>query len=414
MTSPCINGNGLLKRNLEMTDVGERTYFLYIPSSLCSSPDTTNGDEAQAADLQSDTVPIVFVLHCFGCTAKTMMHMTKISDTYSFVMVIPEGISSSWNSKYCCGYALDNGIDDVGFLSRIIETVESDTDGLVSKDAAYGIGWSNGGYMVTYAAGLFRAIAPISGHIYDVQEDIHPARTADSATAIFMHHSANDPYVRMAGCCTDSSMPKCCCGISQHVNACISAEGVLRSWAVDVNGCASDSAMSLSMEDNSRGVTCHTIGGVGCRANSTICVHSTEAHFNKPSFEAAFKMHDEIGDFFARDACSINAGTWSAEDRRCKCDSASAGGRYCLLGSLATGGVASTKASPVGESSKDKHLSSSSSSASFVGLSGTVFIIFFLSVQWLKRHKPDIWSEASEVRKDVEMGSLMADRDLRS
>lgn len=411
MTITCSH-DGPVKRTLEMPGVGERTYHLYIPPPLCSD---TDGDDNEASPgsntIPSDTVPLVLALHCYGGTARTMMHLTKIADEYSFVMVIPEGMSSSWNSKYCCGYALDNDIDDVGFLSKIIHTVEGDTGGLVSRDATYGIGWSNGGYMVTYAAGLFRAIAPISGHIYNVREDIFPTATDhDVTTAIFMHHSVNDQYVRMTGCCTNSSMPKCCCGISQHADICTSAEGVLRSWAVDVNGCSSGFAMTISMEDGGD-VTCHTISGDGCRANATICIHSREGHFNNPSFETAFRMQNDIGDFFARDACLINRGTWSAEDRSCTCDSASVEGRYCLIG-----GIASSTASVTGSGSEVDGIEQPFSSTSFVGIlvCGAVVTVAFLAWQWVKRLIPDIFMKASEARKDVEMGSLMTGRDLRS
>jgi len=406
--------DGPVKRTLEMPGVGKRTYHLYIPPSLCSG---TDGDDDEASSpnannpiIASDTVPLVLALHCYGGTARTMMHLTKIADEYSFVMVIPEGMSSSWNSKYCCGYALDNDIDDVGFLSKIIRTVEDDTGGLVTRDATYGIGWSNGGYMVTYAAGLFRAIAPISGHIYNVREDIFPTtadRDVTTTTAIFMHHSVNDQYVRMTGCCTNSSMPKCCCGISQNADICVSAEGVLRSWAVDVNGCssASGSAMSISREDGGDGVTCHTISGDGCRANATICIHSTEGHFNSPSFEAAFRMQNDIGDFFARDACLINRGTWSAEDRSCTCEAASVEGRYCLVD-----GIASSNVSEVDGTERPF----SSTSFVLILVCGAVVPVLFLALQWVKRLVPRRFTKASEVRKDVEMGSLMTDRDLRS
>lgn len=409
--------DGPVKRTLEMPVVGERTYYLYIPLSLCSDDD--------AVVPASDTVPLVFAVHCLGCTAQNMMHLTKIADSYAFVMVIPEGLSSSWNSKYCCGYALDNNVDDVGFLAAVIDTVEKDAGGLVSKDVVYGMGWSNGGYMVTYAAGLFRAIAPISGHVYNVQEDIFPVIAAgDTTKAIFMHHSVDDPSVRMTGCCTDPSMPQCCCGISQHgPDKCISAEGVLQSWAVEVNGCLDSSSMSVSMEDTDKGITCHTINADGCRSNATICIHAHDGHFNNPSFEAKFTMNDEVGSFFAREACSTNGGTWSADARTCECDSGVPGsGRYCLLGGLAGGREsatpsAATLASAYGQDQPP-------SSGSFLLVLGAVVVVLslfwllptYLAWQWVKQKRPlpVLLPRASDARKEVEMGSLMADRDLRS
>ena len=305
-----------IRRSLQMPDVGERVYHVYIPPSLCGTAVGDADDANSASHHMPDTVPLVFALHCLGCTAQTMMHLTSsIADPYSAVMVIPEGIQSSWNAgKYCCGHALSHGIDDIGFLYEIATTLEADLNGLISRSAMYGVGWSNGGYMATYAAAMFRAIAPISGHMYNV-EDIAPPPKDLAATRkftdIFMHHSINDQFVQITGCCTDPNMPHCCCGISESSpDTCTSAESVLHSWATTINGCDNDSTtLTVSMEDNSMGVSCQTIQGAGCEANSTICIHSNEGHFNKPSFEAAFRMQDEVGAFFARDACSINGGT---------------------------------------------------------------------------------------------------------
>ena len=384
---------------------GERTYHVYIPPSLCGSAVGGAYDENSATNHMSDTVPLVFALHCLGCTAQTMMHLTSsIADPYSAVMVIPEGIQSSWNAgKYCCGHALSNQIDDIGFLYELATTLDADLNGLISRSAMYGVGWSNGGYMATYAAAMFRAIAPISGHIYNVEEDIAPSQPKDlaaitKATSIFMHHSRNDQFVQMTGCCTDSNMPHCCCGISESSpDTCTSAESVLHSWATTVNGCDSGSTtMTVSMEDRSMGVSCQTVQGAGCEANSTICIHSTEGHFNKPSFEASFRMQDEVGAFFAQDACSINGGFWSAAERSCDCGSGASGnGRYCL----STNNVG-------GRDAKDRWLS--------LDLLVPIIILLALAAtiawQWTKRLRMGAYQKAKAERprrNDVEMGPLV-------
>jgi len=382
------DGKGkVIRRALQMPGVGERTYHVYIPFSLCNNPSH-----------HSDTVPLIFALHCLGCTAQTMMPLTSsIADPYFSVMVVPEGIQNSWNAgKYCCGHSLSNRIDDVGFLKEIASTLEEELGGMVSRSVMYGVGWSNGGYMATYASSMFRAIAPISGHIYNVETDIAEGATSE-ATAIFMHHSTNDQFVQMTGCCTDSHMPHCCCGISESSpDTCTSAEAVLQSWATTVNGCdGSSTTTTTSMESSTMGVSCQTIQGAGCKANSTICIHSAEGHFNNPSFDAAFRMQDEVGAFFAQDACSKNGGTWSTVDRSCDCGSEASGhGRYCLSTNVA--GNDGTDAS-----------SGLVSSATII-LSLTLMVT--VAWQLIKRSRMGTYQKAKDEvprRNDVEMGPLV-------
>jgi poly(3-hydroxybutyrate) depolymerase len=128
-----------------------------------------------------DVMPLVFALHCYGCTSAQMIHWTRVAEEFSFVLAVPDGVESSWNSRYCCGYALQKKLDDVGFLAKITSDLDEELS-FVSRDVAYAIGWSNGGYFSTYAAHLFRAVAPISGHQYDVDSLV------SKPTALFMHH----------------------------------------------------------------------------------------------------------------------------------------------------------------------------------------------------------------------------------
>ena len=401
-----VDGGGTaIRRTIQMPGVGERAYHVYIPPSLCGAGDSGSDQHARIMPDDTDTVPLIFALHCLGCTAQSMMHLTSsIADPYHSVMVIPEGIQSSWNAgKYCCGYALSNQIDDVGFLNEIAAALEADLDGLISRTAMYGVGWSNAGYMATYAKSMFRAIAPISGHIYNVEQDIAPPVVSSelstrTTTGIFMHHSRNDQFVQMTGCCTDPNMPHCCCGISENSpDTCTSAEAVLHSWATTINGCDGDkSNTTISYEDSNMGVSCQTIQGEGCQANSTICIHSMEGHFNQPSFETSFRMQEEVGAFFARDACSINGGTWSTADRYCNCGiGASGNGRYCL--STGMGGSHDSDTTPP--------------LLLFSILIVCLALLPAIAWQWIKRLRLNIYQKAKDEsprRNDVEMCPLVA------
>jgi hypothetical protein len=219
---------------------------------------------------------------------------------------------------------LEQNIDDAGFFENIISTLSGKYNSLISKDIVYGFGWSNGGYMVIKTANLFRAIAPVSGYQVDLPE-------LDRPIGLFMHHSEADTNVRMSGCCNDPTMPGCCCGLSDYVDQCESARDFFQKFGANVNQCKGEGELELSFEtEEESAITCYQ-AGTNCKANTTFCIHKEGGHFNRPSFEKAFPMTDEVTRFFARDACeNVGDGTWSPGDHTCICPAANSGATYCL------------------------------------------------------------------------------------
>ena len=190
--------------------------------------------------------------------------------------------------------------------------------------------------MVVNAAHLFRAIAPVSG--YQIYED--PAiglsnlveKIAHRPIGLFLHHSQDDQNVAITGCCTDPTMPECCCGLSNYADQCQSATNFVDAFGKTVNHCEGEPTKLL--EQIYRGkradVTCYQAGSK-CWANTTYCIHNHRGHFNRPSLAAAFPMSDEVIDFFARDACeTVGGGSWSSEEKACTCDGLVGNSSYCL------------------------------------------------------------------------------------
>ncbi|CAJ1930885.1 unnamed protein product [Cylindrotheca closterium] len=318
-------------RNYEGTDdYCTREYDMYIPTAAC--------DRKKYGP--TNVLPLVFAVHCYGCDAGVMDYMADYAETYSFVLAIPHGIANSFNAQQCCGTALEQNVDDVGFFQAIIEDISSRWMGhshIVSPNVVYGFGWSNGGYMVVNAAHLFRAIAPVSG--YQVYDD--PAiglsslveKISHRPIGLFLHHSQDDQNVAITGCCTDPTMPECCCGLSNYADQCQSATSFVDTFGQTVNHCQGEPTQLLEKlyREQRADVTCYQAGS-NCWANTTYCIHNHRGHFNRPSLEAAFPMSDEVSDFFARDACeNVGGGSWSSEERYCTCDNIVVGdSSYCL------------------------------------------------------------------------------------
>jgi poly(3-hydroxybutyrate) depolymerase len=295
-----------------------RKYELYIPEILCDGGDASTPEDNYGS---AGSIPLVFAVHCLGCQASAMENFENIAKTYNFILVRPEGIKKSWNAKYCCGYALSEGIDDVGFLTQIIDDLDESFD-FVNKKMTYGVGWSNGAFMVTYASHLFRAVSPISGYMYeynDIIDDDYDVGSSRSSRpkGLFQHHSLNDRMVSYNGCCDKS---KCCCGISSssgnnNNQQCTSVDQAFEYWN-DRNKCSGD--VMTTYTDKERGIDCRS--GVGCTSNTTLCVYEQSGHFNSGSFTRSFPMFQEVGEFFARDACSMNHGQWDSINTKCDCD----------------------------------------------------------------------------------------------
>lgn len=119
-------------------------------------------------------LPLIIVLHGGGGNANNAAQMTGMSDaadSTGFIVVYPNGtgrlgdILLTWNSGNCCGYALDNKVDDVGFISALIEKLL--TMYPIDPKRVYATGISNGG-MMSYRLACelsdkIAAIAPVSG-----------------------------------------------------------------------------------------------------------------------------------------------------------------------------------------------------------------------------------------------------------
>ncbi len=118
------------------------------------------------------SLPLVFNLHGYGSNASQEIFYTRMdltANTNGFICVFPDGLSNAWNSGFGGTGPYHSGIDDVGFVSKMIDTVYQ----LYGCDLTrvYACGMSNGGYQSYRLAceleNRIAAIASVTGTLTD-------------------------------------------------------------------------------------------------------------------------------------------------------------------------------------------------------------------------------------------------------
>lgn len=121
------------------------------------------------------TPPVVVGLHGGGGNPAQFAQASGLADAAlrrGYAVVLPAGTAGRaggrllvWNGFYCCGHAPADGVDDVGFLDRVI--ADATRRFTLDPDRVFMTGMSNGGIMTeTYAAlrpGTLRAAASVAG-----------------------------------------------------------------------------------------------------------------------------------------------------------------------------------------------------------------------------------------------------------
>ena len=251
---------------VEALHLGVRRYHLWRP---------------RAHGVCSQAPVVVVLIHGFrGLPLRSWARTAKLVQARGWAAAAPSGHHQSWNGGACCGDAAKQNLDDVGFLQKLVEDVRDRT----GADRVFGAGFSNGGYMVSRAAHLFDGISPWGGH----QTHLNTTRP----TPITMHHGVKDGVVKVTGCCAGA---KCCCGIDERSDECVHFFGVYERW-LRVNRCSSSDVVE------STHATCRV--GLGCRANTTACLHTTMAHvFNDLARPSSNDMRGpsvvDVLDFFS-------------------------------------------------------------------------------------------------------------------
>ena len=229
-------------------DGNDRTYLVHLPSQYSNE----------------EIYPLVIAMHGGFGSAENMQNQSRLSikaDAENFIVVYPEGVKGgvldirTWNAGWCCGYASNSNVDDVGFINALLDTLISHYS--IDTTRIYATGMSNGGFMAYRLAcelsDRIAAIAPVSASMS--LNDCEPSR----AVPIIHFHSYSDTNVPYKGGVGN--------GVSNHYNSPI--DSVINAWA-NFNSCMLQNDTIFS--DNSY---THIVWD-SCECNSEIELYITE------------------------------------------------------------------------------------------------------------------------------------------
>lgn len=143
-------------------------------------------------------LPLVVLLHGglgTGAQLEGSALMSPIADREGFVAVYPDGESRTWNAGRCCGPAVEQNVDDVGFVAALLDHLEAEL--CLDRRRVYATGMSNGA-MLAHRLGCelserLAAIAPVSGA--NVTDRCTPGRPVP----VLMIHGTADRHVPWEG-----------------------------------------------------------------------------------------------------------------------------------------------------------------------------------------------------------------------
>lgn len=149
----------------------ERHHLLHVPTDVTEWPD------------------LIIALHALSSNPRLMAAMTQLSsraDELGLIVSYPEGIRSSasgvtsWNARFCCRDAKNEGVDDVLFISDLIDALRDEHN----VGRALVTGFSNGG-MLAHVAGAelsekIDMIAPVAATVGKEILELVPKRPVEA------------------------------------------------------------------------------------------------------------------------------------------------------------------------------------------------------------------------------------------
>ena len=238
------SGPGPAVQNRQITFGGlVRSYRVY-------SPPTVGSGQPSA---------LMVVLHGGDDSVQSTVDTTMFdrqAQAGNFVVAYPQGVHLVWNARWCCGTAPASNVDDVGFLTALLDRLEADYP--IDKTRVFLTGVSNGSMLAyVYAcehADRVTAVGSVAGSM--ILDWCHPSQPV----SVIEVHGTADGEVAYQGAPVPpgGGRPD---GLSAP-----STMALGQRWA-DLDGCPTPSAAQVNGP-----VT--TIAWAGCRNGSAVSVVS--------------------------------------------------------------------------------------------------------------------------------------------
>ena len=184
-------GGQVITHTIRTPDGRERTFRLFVPASVAARPDVP--------------APLLIALHGgMGSAAQfeASSGFDLIAATDRFIVAYPDGLGAfgtdtlaTWNGGICCGFAAREQVDDVRFISNLIDSVEATQS--VNPNRVFAAGHSNGAFMAyRLACELSEKIVAIGVQAGGIGTDNCRPQLPVSAIQI---HGSEDDHVPLAG-----------------------------------------------------------------------------------------------------------------------------------------------------------------------------------------------------------------------
>lgn len=210
-------------------------------------------------------LPVVLMLHGGGGSGRqfeeSSSRMDPIADRERFIAVYPDGsgLLRTWNGGGCCGFAVENNVDDVGFVAALLDHLEGAL--CVDRRRAFASGMSNGAILshrlACELADRIAAVAPVAG------TDMTSACAPTRPVPLLQIHGSSDGHVPWTG--GEG------CGLAGV--SFTSVPVTMEAWR-SRNGCAASTSLSLEQGDG----RCETYTACGERADVMLCTIQGGGH----------------------------------------------------------------------------------------------------------------------------------------
>ncbi|MEU7872561.1 alpha/beta fold hydrolase [Dactylosporangium sp. NPDC049140] len=193
--------------------LGDRPFKLHLPTSYAAGT----------------KLPLVVVLHGYSsdaAEAESYFRFTAEADRRGFLYAMPDGTRNGRNERFwnatdaCCDFG-GSGIDDSGYLQRLIDAVKSAHP--VDASRVYLVGHSNGGFMAYRMAcehaDTVTAIVSLAGAVAQDAAGCAPVRPVG---ILEIHGTADDTIRFDGGLNGDRPYPSAAVGIERwrRLNGC--------------------------------------------------------------------------------------------------------------------------------------------------------------------------------------------------